>query len=191
MLLNRTDIAGFVLAGGRSSRMGLDKALLGPPGNTLLDRAASAVRDAAGCVTIIGDPARYAHLGFAVVPDVRAGFGPLGGIVTGLSITEKTWNLFVACDMPGADRAFLEWLLAEADRTCPPPDCVVPVGASGPEPLCAVYHVRALAAMQHALDRNILKMRTVVGSLQAKLMAVPDHDRFRNINTPEDWAAHV
>jgi molybdenum cofactor guanylyltransferase len=190
MFLNRTDIAGFVLAGGRSSRMGLDKALLGTPGNTLLERAASAVRDATGDVTIIGDPARYAHLGFAVVPDIRPGLGPLGGIITGLSITEKRWNLFVACDMPGVDSAFLEWLLSQADRSSPL-DCVVPVSAFGPEPLCAVYHARTLAAMQQALHRNILRMRTVVGSLQAKLVAVPDHDRFRNINTPEDWAAHA
>lgn len=190
MLFNPKDITGFVLAGGRSRRMGADKALLGPPGNTLLERTARSVMEAAGNVTVIGDPARYAFLGLATVPDIRPGLGPLGGIVTGLTVSGTEWNLFVACDMPAIDAAFLEWLIAQTFQESPVPDCAVPVSASGPEPLCALYHVRTLSALRDSLDRNILRMRDVVASLQTKWLDVPEHGKFRNINTPEDWAAH-
>lgn len=184
------DAAGFVLAGGLSRRMGADKALLATAGVTLLERAARVVAQAAGGVTIIGDPARYSSLGYPVIPDIRPGLGPLGGVVTGLAHCGRTWNLFLACDLPDVDADFLAWLLDLAAQASPVPDCVVPVSAFGPEPLCAVYHLRSLPAMQHALDRNILKMKTMLDTLNAKLVEVPDSNKFRNINTPEDWAAH-
>jgi molybdenum cofactor guanylyltransferase len=169
--------------------MGADKALLGTRGDTLLDRAARTVREVVGTVTIIGEPARYAHLGYSVIPDWRPGLGPLGGIVTGIMHSNCPWNLFVACDMPRIEGALLEQLLARA-QAAPEGDGAVAVSAAGVEPLVAVYHRRALPVLADALNRNILKMRTVVESLQVTLVVVPDHDKFRNINTPEDWAAH-
>jgi molybdenum cofactor guanylyltransferase len=188
-MIIETEAAGFVLAGGRSRRMGVDKALLGACGDTLLDRAVRVVREAAGNVTIIGEPARYAHLGHAVIADLRPGLGPLGGIVTGIMHSKRRWNLFIACDMPRMEGRLLKQLLREA-RGSPDEDGAVAVSASGVEPLVAVYHRRALPVLTDALDRNILKMRTVVELLQVKLVVVPDHDKFCNINTPEDWDAH-
>lgn len=179
---------GFVLAGGGSTRMGRDKALLDYNGRTLLEHVAAQVRAAAGNVTVIADPARYQRLGLVVVADQRPACGPLGGIVTALSISSHDWNLIVACDMPGTDASFLEMLIRVALRAPARVDCVLPEGPGGPEPLCAVYHRDALARLRDALDRNILKMRTVVASLEAQSLAVADAGRFRNMNTPEDWA---
>src|SRR5882672_6033560 len=99
--------AGFVLTGGRSSRMGRDKALLpvagsGPAGGlSLVERTAELVRGAAGSVILIGMPERYAHLGLPVVADIVEDCGPMGGLLTALHVTHADSNLIVACDMPG------------------------------------------------------------------------------------------
>jgi molybdopterin-guanine dinucleotide biosynthesis protein A len=181
---------GFVLAGGRSSRMGRDKALLPVRGRTLLEHMAEQVRAAAGSVTIVADPARYARFEFPSVADERPGCGPLGGIVTALAVSTQPWNLIVACDMPDVDAAFLAGLLDQAFALRDPCDCLVPLGPSGPEPLCAVYQRGAMPKLRTALDRNILKMRAVLAVLETRLVAVADPRRFRNINTPEDWTDH-
>ncbi|MEO7144809.1 MAG: NTP transferase domain-containing protein, partial [Bryobacteraceae bacterium] len=76
--------AGFVLAGGLSTRMGRDKAWLPHRGTTLAAYVAGEVLRAAGSVTLVGDPAKYARLGHPVVADHVAGRGPLGGILTAL-----------------------------------------------------------------------------------------------------------
>jgi molybdopterin-guanine dinucleotide biosynthesis protein A len=186
----RVDAAGFVLAGGRSTRMGIDKALLWKNGRTLLDYAATQMREAAGNVTIIADPARYAQFGFPVVPDHYYDCGPLGGLATALDTSRQPWNLITACDLPYIDAPFLRTLL-EVSLSLPPGcDCIVPLGPRGPEPLCAVYHRNALTKIRTALDRNILKMQTLIASMETRFVAVADPRRFRNINTPEDWAAH-
>lgn len=92
--------------------------------------------------------------------------------------------------MPNVDRAFLDWLISETRAAAPAPECVVPLGPDGPEPLCAMYHRRALPKARLALERNILKMKSVMELLDARILPVPDRGWFRNINTPEDWAAH-
>lgn len=190
--VERTDTtaSGFVLAGGQSRRMGRDKAMLPAGGRTLVEHVANEVRRAAGSVTIVGDPSRYGRLGYEVIPDEQPGLGPLGGIATALGISRTAWNLVVACDMPSVDAELLITLLARAAATHPAPDCVVPDGPTGPEPLCAVYHIGARGKIRAAIDRNILKMRTVITILNTASVNVPDGNKFRNINTPEDWAAH-
>jgi len=133
--------AGFVLAGGLSSRMGRDKAFLRHWGVPLVVRAAAAVADAAGSVTILGDPDTYGHFGWPALADTVPGLGPMGALLTALENTRAEWNVLVACDMPDLSASCFEscWrkLLARG------PLC----GAShedGFEPLCAVYRRTAL-----------------------------------------------
>ena len=170
--------------------MGRDKALLSLAGKSLLQHAAELVAEAAGSVVIIADPSRYTHLGLVVIPDRRPGLGPLGGIATALAAATHDWNLILAVDMPSVPAATLHWLLDQALHSAPDCECVAPAGPTGPEPLCAVYHRAASAKIGDALDRNILKMRTVLEMLNTRTLIPPVAAGFENINTPEDWAAH-
>jgi len=182
--------AGFVLVGGRSSRMGRDKARLPLHGKTLVEHVASAVAEAAGSVTLVGAPDRYQSLGFPILPDSRPGAGPLAGIHTALSASRADWNLIAACDMPVISAPFLQSLLAAAESSAA--DCLIPSGASGlPEPLCAVYHSRCRAAIQAALDRGVRKVMDGLAGLRIATRSVPDSDWFRNVNTPEEWANYL
>ncbi len=106
--------SGFVLAGGRSTRMGRNKALLPFRGTTLVEHVAGIVRQAAGSVTLIGDPVQLAHLGLPVFPDKLPGSGPASGIYTALTITSTDWNLIAGCDMPAVTSDILLGLLRRA-----------------------------------------------------------------------------
>src|SRR6516165_5082771 len=124
-----TQAAGFVLVGGRSSRMGRDKALLPAGSRTLAEQIAHSVRQAAGNVTLIGDPEKYASLGLPVISDAVKRRGPMGGIYTALLHSKEDWNLVVACDMPGLTPDFLRALIQAAGRS--PQSCLVCEGPGG------------------------------------------------------------
>ena len=182
--------AGYVLTGGRSSRMGCDKALLPFRGGALVESVARAVELAAGSAVLVGNPRLYEHLGYRAIPDLYPGAGPLGGILTALHDTSADWNLVTACDMPGLSAEFLRLLIdAAAGR---PADALVPAGPSGhPEPLCAVYHRRSRQALEGALGRGVRSVRAALEGLRAAVVSVPEVTPFHNVNTPEDWAAYA
>ena len=82
-MLKTFPVGGFVLVGGQSQRMGLDKSLLRLEGRPLFLRAVELLRPHVAEVTLLGPPARYARFGINALPDRRPGRGPLGGIVHG------------------------------------------------------------------------------------------------------------
>jgi len=178
-----TNRAGFVLAGGRSSRMGQDKALLPWKGSTLIESVAREVFSAAGRVTLIGSSERYGNLGFPVISDIIEGRGPLGGLHAALSATTAEWNVLVACDMPAVNRQLLEELLNAAEASGA--DALVPQTPGGLEPLCAVYNLRLLPVVDSAIHSKLLKMHDFVSTISVRLWPAPDAAVFRNINTPE------
>ena len=181
--------AGFVLVGGASTRMGRDKALLPFRNTVLADHVASQVEAAADSATLVGDPEQYAHLGRPVIPDLRAGRGPLGGIEAALAASAADWNLIVACDMPGISVPVLIALLEEAIHS--ESDCVLPQSGSRlPEPLCAVYHRRCLPAIVCALDKNLNKVTDSLSELRVKHWKAPETGWDNNLNTPEDWQTY-
>jgi molybdopterin-guanine dinucleotide biosynthesis protein A len=177
--------SGFVLAGGGSTRMGRDKALLPYRGAALVEHIASLVREAAGSVALIGDPRRYARFGYPVHPDNVPHCGPLGGIHTALTVTTTDWNMVVACDMPAISHASLDGLLRRAART--ERSCVVATGPGGePEPLCAVYHRRSLPVLARAIQDKRFRLRDLVPELDAEAWAL-DGPSLANVNTPAEW----
>ena len=177
--------AGFVLAGGNSSRMGRDKALLATGTHTMLEEIADHVKKAAESVTIIGPRERYMHLGLAVMEDLLPACGPLGGLYTALQTTRATWNLVVACDMPGVNADFLSNLLAAACESGH--RALVPQSNRGWEPLCAVYHQSLVSQVYAALNRKMFKMQEFVASIDATPWPVEDTRLLVNVNTPQDW----
>jgi molybdopterin-guanine dinucleotide biosynthesis protein A len=186
----RVSRAGYVLVGGRSSRMGKDKALLPFGGITLGQYVADTAAAAVGKVTLVGDPERYGFLGYPVLADRYPGEGPLGGILTALALSAEEWNLVLACDMPAVSREFLIRLLEAAEAS--DADALTPAGPSGrPEPLCAVYHRRALTRFEHVFARGERKISLALAALHTVILPVEETGRFENVNTPADWAAYV
>jgi molybdopterin-guanine dinucleotide biosynthesis protein A len=182
--------AGYVLVGGRSSRMGCDKALLPFRGGRLAQSVAHAVAQAAGNATFVGDPSRYSGLGYAVIPDLYPGEGPLGGILTALRHSTADWNLITACDMPQLDAERLRGLLRTAMES--EADALLPISPEGrPEPLCALYHGRCLGSFEGAFMSGIRKVTTALETVRTMRLPVAEVSLFQNVNTPEEWAGHA
>jgi molybdopterin-guanine dinucleotide biosynthesis protein A len=178
--------AGFILAGGQSSRMGRDKAVLPWRGATLVENIAELVASVAGSATIVGPADRYQALGLSVLPDLRPGLGPLSGLETALTASTSEWNLVLACDLINVDRALLVCLFDRAEASNA--DVTVARDASGfVHPLCAVYNRRCLAAASAALDRHELRLLTLIDTLNAAF--VDTTQPLLNVNTPEEWLA--
>ena len=178
-------VSGFVLAGGRSKRMGREKALLPYRHATLVEHVAGAVRDAAGSVTLVGDPAKLGGLGLPVLPDTIPGCGPASGIATALKATHTDWNLIVACDMPAISSGILGELLRAAETTGA--NCVAAAAPDGePEPLCALYHRRCLRVLARAILDKRLKMKELLNEIGVRTVAVP-RAALANVNTADEW----
>jgi molybdopterin-guanine dinucleotide biosynthesis protein A len=108
------DVTGIIVAGGRSSRMGQDKALLELQGATMLERTAAALQQVAERVIVVArDMQGYGPIGLETVPDIYPGLGPLSGIHAGLSASTTEWGIVVACDMPFVQPEVLRALLAQ------------------------------------------------------------------------------
>lgn len=181
--------AGFVLAGGRSSRMGHDKALLPFKGRTLVEYIAAEVCAAAGNVTLVADPSRYANFGYPVIQDVIPGCGPLSGIHTALNASHAEWNLIVACDMPEVKAEFLCLIMERAEAGNA--DAVLPASPTGlPEPLCAAYRRRAAGAIAAALKRGVRKVTGGLEGLAIDIWRVDESRYFHNLNTPQEWTCY-
>jgi len=175
-------LSGWVLVGGRSSRMGRDKALIEIGGRPLALVAAEALGVVCESVTLVGDPDRYQALGLTVISDRQRGAGPLSGIEAALGATRSEWNLIAACDMPSLDALLLRKLArAVAD------DAAIPQYPDGSiEPLCAVYHQRCHAAAAEALDAGLRRISDFIARLTVRYVQVTDPRPFLNLNTPED-----
>ncbi len=186
-------VEGFILAGGVSSRMGRDKALLEIGGVPLALRTARLMEPLLRRVTLIGSPARFGELGMTVAPDDEPGRGPLGGIATALRISECDWNLVCGCDMPYLTQAWLEFLIASAlgEKA----DAVIPESAHGrAEPLCAMYHRRCLPTIGVEIGLGIRRVTTGLAALAvrklpyARWKQFDSHGHlFKNMNAPEDY----
>lgn len=187
-------VAGFILAGGASRRMGRDKALLEIAGEPLARRTARLLEPLVRSVTLIGSPARFEALGLHVAPDDEPGRGPLGGIVTALRITECDWNLVVGCDMPYLTAPWLEFLIATALEA--QTDAVIPQSPHGrAEPLCAMYHRRSMPVIRVEIGMGIRKVTTGLAGLAVHMLPYESWKQFdslgrlfKNMNTPEDYA---
>jgi molybdenum cofactor guanylyltransferase len=179
----------FVLAGGRSSRMGRDKALLPFEGRSLVEHVASQARGVTDNITLVGAIRRYANLGYPVIEDIFPGRGPLSGLHAALTSSNSNWNLVLACDMPGLSGEFLIQLVTRAESGYA--SAVIPVAPDGvPQPLCAAYHHHCLDAVAGALENGVYKITEALARLDVDFWLVPEAHHFRNLNTPQEWSAY-
>jgi len=183
-------VSAFVLAGGKSTRMGQDKAFLSVEGVTMLERSLALVRSVTEQVWISGDASKFSSFA-PVVEDIYPDHGPLGGIHAALRATATDLDLMLAVDLPLVDVRLLRYLLYIADES----GSVVTVCEAGGRlhPLCAVYRrefaelaERALIRGQNKIDVLFQETRTRIIS-EAQLNGIGFSAKmFLNVNSPID-----
>jgi molybdopterin-guanine dinucleotide biosynthesis protein A len=197
-----TDIEGFILVGGASSRMGEDKSRLRLGGRTFVERAVEALRPVACGVSLVGSrPGAGAH-GLRVVADVYEGLGALGGLHAALAACRASWAAVVSCDLPfvtGELFARLASLRAHASDAVLSADAweaVAPLQEDGrPQPLCALFAAAECRAVaEELIGVGELRPRMLLRRVRTRWVEFAELSDlegsplfFRNVNTPSDY----
>jgi molybdopterin-guanine dinucleotide biosynthesis protein A len=186
-------MTGAILAGGRSTRMGTNKALLQFGGARLIDRLVRTLLPLFDELLIVAnDLAPYADLGVAVWPDRVPDKGSLGGIYTAVYHGRSPQTFCIACDMPFPSPA----VIAHLRDAAPGYDVVVPRTADAYQPLHAVYGKTCLPHMEAMIRADRLKIDRLFPAVRVRTVAEdelrpldPDLRCFVNVNTREELAA--
>ena len=194
------ELTGIVLAGGRSRRMGVDKASLMLDGVSLLqhcvDRLASVVDE----LVLVGAPGRalpavVSELPMRAVEDPVEGEGPLMGMAVGLEAARAPVAVVVAVDMPLLEPELLRLLAERVDETH---RWAVPIADGRPQPLCSAFSVEALGVIRVHLEAGDRAPMALAAELDAYRMQAEEWSTvdaegrsFLNVNTPEEFAQLV
>jgi molybdopterin-guanine dinucleotide biosynthesis protein A len=186
-------VTGIVLAGGLSTRLGTAKALLRLGDKTFLELAVSAVRPFCRRIIVVAAAAGCSLPDLedcTVVADETPGLGPLGGLVTGLAVSDDEWHLTLACDLPLVRPKLLELIVREASGV----DAVVPRSGGRLQPRLAAYSRACLSPARVAIDSGRRAMRAMLDLVRVKIIEEarlrevdPGLISFTNVNTWDEY----
>jgi molybdopterin-guanine dinucleotide biosynthesis protein A len=187
------DLSAFILAGGKSTRMGTDKAFVLLEGCTLLARMLDLARKITTNVHIVGDPAKFAPFAPAI-EDIFPGCGPLGGIHAALRSSPTDLNVILAVDLPFVSPALLQLFVTSAKNS--PASVVTLAKANGGfQPLCALYRRSFADVAEIALRDGRYKIDALFEHTSTQIVREEELEAagfapriFRNLNTPEELA---
>ena len=183
-------ITGIILAGGKSQRMGKEKASLKIGKTYLIEVIAGKIKDFFEEIILIitNDSFKYQFPGVRVVTDVVPGKGPLGGIYTGLLVSQSKYNFICACDMPLLNLNLLKFMVSQINEN----DAVIPIIKGFDEPLHSIYSKSCLPAIKYQLQTGDLKIKNFFPRIKCKYIPedkIKKYDpcllSFINLNTPQ------
>ena len=184
-------VTGVILAGGNSSRMKSNKALLPFQGELFIERIYQQLASIFPDILLVTNkPELYDFLPCTKVADIYPGMGSLAGIHAGLCNSKTPYIFVVACDMPLVNTSLIKRLVSAINGQ----DVVMPEGSGGLEPLHAIYGKEALPALEESLSKGKVKIVDCCERLRSTILnrdvvagIDPAFLSFRNINTPEDY----
>ena len=186
-----SDITGVILAGGKSSRFGSNKALAMVDGKPLVQHVADLMSGLfPECLLVTNTPAEYEFLSLPMTHDRYRDSGPLAGIHAALLQISTPRAFVVACDMPNLSPGLIQYLCNINEQEY---DVIIPCLEKGQEPLFGIYHKKSLAVIDSYLQQNDCQIIRVLEDLQVRrvgeeeiLSITGDLACFKNINRPAD-----
>ncbi|MCH9035948.1 MAG: molybdenum cofactor guanylyltransferase [Chloroflexi bacterium] len=189
-----TMVSGVALAGGRSKRLGRNKAVEKIGDQSLIERVVGKLSQVTSeTVVVVAEESKAADLNLPpwvrTAADLYPGTGSLGGIFTGLSAAKGNYGVVVACDMPFLNVDLIRFMLDIVSDY----DAVVPRLQGRPEPLHAVYSKSCVGPIEHCLQADQLKIAIFFEQINVAYLEEddieafdPSHLSFFNVNTQED-----
>ncbi|WP_297096069.1 molybdenum cofactor guanylyltransferase [uncultured Draconibacterium sp.] len=180
-------ITTIILAGGKSKRMGTDKALLELEGKTLLERAINLCKPISTELLISSNSDLHAGFNYPVINDEVKNCGPIGGIYSGLKQSNTDWNLVLSVDTAFVDAPFLQFLIENIGDF----DAVVPFSEKGGEPLIALYNKSCISKMEELIENGDYRMHNLLKTVNTNWVDAQEYLNknkrlFTNLNRPED-----
>ena len=192
----RTEISAFILSGGKSSRIGTNKALLQVEGKTLIQRLVDLLDPIFSEVVISSnEPDLYNFTGKKIIQDIFAARGPLAGIHSALKFTDTNKNFIVSCDLPLISTELINYIVNYETVK----DIILPVADGRIQHTCGLYTKNIINEVEKLLIESSQKNINLKGSIYELMNKVPTEivkvdkldfyisDLFLNINTPEDY----
>ncbi|RLB18862.1 MAG: molybdenum cofactor guanylyltransferase [Deltaproteobacteria bacterium] len=184
------DIIGVILAGGKSTRYGRNKALEQIQGRPLIEHVIQVMSCLFKDIMLMTNtPDEYAYLGLPMVEDIIKGLGPIGGIYTALKVMDKEAGFFLACDMPCLSRDLIRYIVSIRDDF----DVVVPRVGWKIEALHGIYGKRCIRPIERNIDKGIYQVIRVFQDVSVRYVEEeeirkfdPDLRSFLNVNSPEE-----
>ncbi len=184
------NLTGVILCGGKSTRMGQNKALISINGTPIIDKIHALFKKLFKEVIIVSDqPKLFSNLNAKIFPDLIPGHGALGGLYTGLFFSSFPFCFSVACDMPFLKEPLIHFLLKDLNGF----DIVVPRTEDGLQPLHAVYSRNCLAPIKRIMNAGNCKIIDFYRMVRVKIVDEydflsldPMRQSFINVNTPEE-----
>jgi FdhD protein len=185
-------VTGFILAGGASSRMGRNKALLEVDGTPIITRTYRILAKLFHEVVIVtNSPHDYDFLPCRKVPDIYPDYGSIAGLHSALAHSSTTYSFISACDMPFLDPAIIRHL---CEIRMEGYDAVIPYSEGGQEPLHAVYSSACRDVFENAIQRGERKILDILGRMVIRHVGYEEvksvggqAESFLNVNTPEEY----
>jgi FdhD protein len=187
-------VTAAILAGGASSRMGTNKALLGIDGIPIISRTYQTLAHLFSEVIVVtNSPHDYDFLPCRKVPDIFPGIGSIGGLHSALAHSATGRTFVTACDMPFIESSTVRYLCELQESGF---DAVIPFSAGGQEPLHAVYTAACRDVFADAIQSSERKILDILGRLNTRLVPWDEISgiggsvqSFLNVNTPEEYGA--
>lgn len=183
------NITGYILAGGKSSRMGMDKGLLLFNGEPLVLGIIKQLQVSIHEVIIIANNPEYKKFGLPVLSDLIPGIGPAGGIYTALQHSPSA-NIFVtACDMPFINSAAVDYIIGQSSHS----EITLPVFPGKVQPLFGVYSKNCLMKWRALIEKGETRLQNMVEMFNLKKIPVEDNPifddlLFTNLNNKTDFS---
>lgn len=184
------DVTGVILAGGKSSRFGINKAFSEINGSRLIDIVAGLMTSIfTRTVLITNSPEEYSYLGLPIREDLIRGLGPIGGILTGLEDMRDEAGFFIACDMPFVSEDLIRYIVSIRSEF----DAVVPKVDWKIEPLHALYRKSCLPVIRDLIASGVYQTFRAFDRLNVRYLNEaeirandPQMKSFLNVNRPEE-----
>lgn len=184
-MIDKKNITGIILSGGKSSRMGRDKALLSFNGTSFLQHSTNALNPFVTEILIVSNNPEHDAFGLKRLPDTIENAGPLAGIYTGLNHSKTEHNLVLSCDIPLINSIILQKLIDAVDEDSE----IIQIESQGKSmPLIALYKKQCEVPFLKLLNDGERKLQYAVNQCKVKHVVLNESESLftQNINTPEE-----
>ena len=185
--IDRSDLTGIILAGGKSSRMGREKGLVEFRGKPLIQFEIDLLLHFTDRILISSGNPDYGSFKLEMVPDDVLGLGPAAGLASALRNSETLWNVVLACDLPFLEPELIDFLLVNTSGF----QAVIPCHDGGNEPLAGLYRRDLAEQFTNAMASGTLAIHRILDSIAVKYVDVSHllvryPLLFANFNTLQD-----
>ncbi|WP_158849357.1 molybdenum cofactor guanylyltransferase [Algibacter sp. L1A34] len=184
-MIDKKNISGIILAGGKSSRMGTDKGFLMLNDKSFIQHSIDALKPLVSKIIIVSNNTDYDVFGLKRIDDIIENTGPLAGIYSGLKASKTEYNLVLSCDIPLINANILNRLILGIDKTSE----VIQIESKGQKmPLIALYNKSCETTFINLLNKGERKLQFAINQCKVKSVSIEDNENqfTTNVNTKDE-----